>query len=352
MNLFTTELRRLFHRRLTWALAASLLAVSAIIGVVTFVQHDAAPPDQALARSVAEQQMASCREAMGAEPGWTAQEIDDNCYVDPAWTLQDQRFQLQSVLGGGGDQPWSAVVAQQGRQPFDTATFPGSDQVPDTNPAFGRGGVVISMGMFAALLAAALGASFLGAEWKAGTIESQLVWEPRRRRLLAAKFAAAATGGALLTVLTVGATVLMLVPSAIWRGGAANTGVDFWLDLASTTGRLALVGMFFAVFAAAVATLARNTVAGLGVVFGLAIVGLVLGQVLGWLPAVDLFTNAGAWATTADVSHNLKVYDGFGGYMVYSVIDHGWMTAGLVTALYGAVAAACTTSVFARRDLS
>ncbi len=350
MNLLAIEFRRIARRRITLVAIACVIAIVGVVGVNTFRQHKDAPPDLAVAEEQAALQEASCLGSFN--PGDFAQaEMDDMCHVDPQWLLVDTRFQLASLLGGDGQSSWSSVVASQARQDFGQGEFTPAGG-PTTNPASGRGGVIPGVAMMAVFITAILGASFIGAEWRAGTIESQLVWEPDRRRLLAAKLTATGVFAAGFVAFTVCLSVLTLLPSAIWRGSTANTGMAFWFDVLDTTGRAALLGAVLAMLAAAVASTARNTVAGVGAIYGLALVGLILSNSIGWLAGIDLFTNAAAWVSTGDVSHWATFSEPTGGTSSWQVVDHGWMAAGLVVAAYAAAAIGTGSLAFARRDVS
>ncbi|MQA99095.1 MAG: ABC transporter permease subunit [Actinobacteria bacterium] len=117
------------------------------------------------------------------------------------------------------------------------------------------------------ILAMGLGATFIGAEWNAGTVTTILTWEPRRVRILAAKVLAGASF-VFVAVMTVQALlVAFMAPVALLRGSTA--GVDgAWLgDVAEIAARSALIGALAAVIGMSVASIARNTAAALIVAF-------------------------------------------------------------------------------------
>jgi ABC-2 type transport system permease protein len=118
-----------------------------------------------------------------------------------------------------------------------------------------------------ALLAWLLAASFAGAEWHAGTVGTLLTWEPRRIRVLAAKAVACfvltfAASIALLAILG-----LALAPAAALRGTTAEANAAWFRGLVGVTLRSALLASLFAAFGMAIASVARNTAAALGVGF-------------------------------------------------------------------------------------
>lgn len=121
-------------------------------------------------------------------------------------------------------------------------------------------------GLFIALLMI-LSASFIGAEWHAGTITTQLTWEPRRNRVLAAKVIAA---GLFAFVFFVLAQVLLfgvLTPAAAFRG--STQGVDLaWLQgAAGVLLRGAVAAALTSAIVFSLASVARNTAAAVGAVF-------------------------------------------------------------------------------------
>ena len=126
-------------------------------------------------------------------------------------------------------------------------------------------------GLFVAIFVV-LGATSAGAEWHAGTVTTQLTWEPRRIPMLVAKIGAAAilafAGFWLLETLL----FAVLAPAGLLRGTTA--GVDaHWLR--ATAGALARASAVAAMGGAsghALAWLARNTAVAVGVVLGYAAV--------------------------------------------------------------------------------
>lgn len=131
-----------------------------------------------------------------------------------------------------------------------------------------------------------MGASFIGADWHAGTVTTLLTWEPRRVRVIVTKavacfavvFAVAVAIQALLSV------VLAVV--AALRG--TTEGVDgAWLRETVGVGlRTAAMSSIAAVIGFAVASIGRNTAAALGAGFAyLAVIeNLVRGLRPQWQP--------------------------------------------------------------------
>jgi ABC-2 type transport system permease protein len=188
------------------------------------------------------------------------------------------------------------------------------------------------------LLAWLLGASFVGAEWHAGTITTQLTWEPRRTRLLAAK-AAAVLLGAFAGYLVLQALVgLALVPAAVLRG--TTVGIDGrWL--VTTLGVLLRGGGLVAVSAAvgfSLAMVARGTAAALGIGFGYLLIleNLIAALRPGWR----------SWMFGPNAI--LMVH----GKRLPDVAPRSVLQAGLLLGAYAAAFLIATGAMFARRDVT
>src|SRR5207248_1554606 len=96
------------------------------------------------------------------------------------------------------------------------------------------------------VLFAVLGATLIGAEWHAGTITTELTWEPRRARLHLAKVLAAAAFALVGFVALQVLVGLAVTPAAVLRG--VTRGMDAsWLWVAAGV----LIGMYVGVLAAA-----------------------------------------------------------------------------------------------------
>jgi ABC-2 type transport system permease protein len=121
-------------------------------------------------------------------------------------------------------------------------------------------------------------ASFIGAEWQAGTMAGLLMWEPRRQRVLAAKVGVAIVGSVVLAALGIAMLVGVGALVAATRGTFATVAHNPMPDLhfaAETWARVGRGLAFVALFAgtgAGLAMLLRRTVAALGVVLGYLIV--------------------------------------------------------------------------------
>jgi hypothetical protein len=129
------------------------------------------------------------------------------------------------------------------------------------------GGVGVAM----VLVAFIVGASFVGAEFGAGSLSTQLIFEPRRVRVVAVKAVAVGIGLALAAI------VLLLYLGVLMYAGSELRGVVQGLDstwFAARAGdlvRVAAAAALAGILAYAITVVARRTVA--------AVAGLLIGQV-------------------------------------------------------------------------
>jgi ABC-type transport system involved in multi-copper enzyme maturation permease subunit len=122
-------------------------------------------------------------------------------------------------------------------------------------------------GLFIFLLVM-LGATSAGAEWHAGTVATQLTWEPRRIRLLVAKTIVAAAFGFLALLLAEAVLLGALAPAAIFRGTTRGVDAAWFRGTAVILLRAAVVAALGAAIGHSLAWLARNTAVAVGVVLG------------------------------------------------------------------------------------
>ncbi|RKR88878.1 ABC-type transport system involved in multi-copper enzyme maturation permease subunit [Micromonospora pisi] len=250
MNLYTTELRRIFKRRLTRIMLVLLvLGLGGIAVAFTVNSHKVGPAQVAAAEARAE-----------------------------AEYQQQVKYHEESVRGC---EAAKAVGAGTDRYPPDCGrewaptreNFQAEWFMPYQFDFRAEFGVFISI--FAGILALfgfVVGASYIGAEWHSGGMTNLLLWRPKRLTVLFTKL------GALLTTLL----GLSLVLGALWTAA-------FWLigRFDGVTGKLTqgvwqsfalsglrAVGLVLAVGAIAfgLASLGRHTAMALGVAVGVAVV--------------------------------------------------------------------------------
>ena len=362
MNLFTTELRRFWGRRITKGVLAIALFLSALAAVLTFAFTDS-PSTTNNERAVAEAQRQTQQcvisitrdvdsgvfgdpELVDRRSTMSTEEFADflaadYCYQDPSRYQSENIFNATDLLGIDSYDDWS-----EGRPDGKRFTFrSGTEQFEEAR--FGLQGVIPSIAIFLLVLSVVVGASFMGAEYKFGTVENLLLWEPRRTKVIGTKFAAGFVSSTVLTALVLSALAALLYIVAAIKGTTGGVDGRFWIDLASVIGRAAVTGGLFFIIAMSVAVLARNTTASVGLILGWFVISNILISVaLKFFRQWELFTNATAFIGEGDASKYVKVQND--SILVYG---HGYLAAGLVVVVWAVLLAAAATFVFNRRDV-
>jgi ABC-2 type transport system permease protein len=198
---------------------------------------------------------------------------------------------------------------------------------------------VATISVLCYIMVVVLGATAIGAEYRAGTVTTVLTWEPRRVRLLVARLLAAAFVSMMLFVVVhvvfVGGWALGAQASGVTTG----TGGDFWRDLIVALLRGTLLAGMLAVLSGSFATLGRNTGAALGIWFGylVAVEAILSPQVKATTPWI-LTLNAAAfygWEPTSLNGHTVS-----GGAGTVRIV------------LYVLVVGAAALVTFTRRDVT
>jgi hypothetical protein len=189
-----------------------------------------------------------------------------------------------------------------------------------------------------ALLGFVVGASFIGAEWSAGTMTTALTWEPRRLRLLLVKTLAVVIVVAVGYVLAEAAMAVSLLPAAMLRGTTAGIGGWWWGLIADITWRGSALAIITTLLGFSMALLVRHTVAVVGAAFGyLVIVENVLR---------NLTDDLHGWLIT---SNALIVVFGYDPSM--ELPERTPETSLSILALYAAVIFLAGAAIFWRRDV-
>jgi ABC-2 type transport system permease protein len=235
-TLTSVELLRNLSRRIVRV--AGLLALAAILigaGVVFARSHRLQPAEQqardAQARVEWQAQIDACaRGEFGVPqeeipPGTTLREFCQEVVIGEL-IVQDPRFRLTAVKD---------VLA-------------------------GTSGFLI-------VLLLVLGASFVGAEWHAGTMSTFLTWEPRRVRVFVAKLLAAASFAFVAFLIVQAVLGLALVPAAALRGTTDGADLSWLGSTFAMQARAALMASVGAGIGLSIASIGRNTAVALGVGF-------------------------------------------------------------------------------------
>ncbi len=131
-----------------------------------------------------------------------------------------------------------------------------------------RDNTIATISVLTYLLVIVIGASSVGAEYRAGTVGTILTWEPRRVRLLVARLVGAAiVAMAFFLIIHVVFVVLWAIGVQL-NGRSGATGSSFWGDLVVLLARATVIAGALAIISGAIATLGKNTAAAMGVWFG------------------------------------------------------------------------------------
>jgi ABC-type transport system involved in multi-copper enzyme maturation permease subunit len=303
MALLWVEVRRYLSRRLVWVMIGLSVLGMGVAGTVTFFRSH--PLSPAAERALFESAEAQRRQAL------------DEC-----------------LRGAFGDIPTGETQREFCERVIGTPKYadPGFHLTSLEDAYLGTNVLLIAMFVV-------LAASFIGAEWHAGTITTLLTWEPRRIRVFMAKAGVACAMSFVGLVALQIILGLILLPSALFRG--TTLGVDqawFW----SVLGLLVRGGAVASLAAALVVSLAflgRNTAAAMGIAFGyFAVIEPILRAVRPGWQSYFFFDNAAALmlGNRADPGTFLR----------------SAASAGLLLGTYAALALVATGAVFARRDVT
>lgn len=188
-----------------------------------------------------------------------------------------------------------------------------------------------------ALVSWLLAASFVGAEWHAGTIGTLLTWEPRRLRVLAAKAVAAIAFAFVATVAFQVVLGLALIPAGI-RGTTAGIDGVWFRTTAGVVLRGAVLSSDFAAVGFSIAFVARHTAAALGVGFAYL---LILEQFLAALRP--------GWRSWMLLPNAVVFVDG---HQHLEVANRSVLGAGLLLIAYALGTLAVSGALFQRRDVT
>jgi ABC-2 type transport system permease protein len=245
MRLLHAEWRRLFARRMT---AIMGLVVVGLLGLVALgVAVDSRKPSPAVtaqAARLADQQRENMRE------------LRARC---------EEAVRDPSTADDLGEFPRGMDCATA----FDERSIHDEDFLPNSfnfareaqEYSFVFGGIFI-------MVAFAVGASFIGAEWSSGGLMNLLTWRPRRIGVLLTKLAALLSGLLATGTVLAAAWLGVLMAIAQWRGtlGARTTGSTLSLGLDNV--RILALALASAALGFSLASLGRRTAAALGVAIG------------------------------------------------------------------------------------
>lgn len=368
IRLLRTEFARFWGRRIVWITAGIACVLIAIAFAITFRNSSSEAPDDSVAIAQADRARSDCvqyftslsaDEAARDYPeleGLSGTELEDRvssdyCYQDPAWYGDgDTRFFATRILVDDD------YIAKSITDWSDFQTQRPSTITTDFGPGIGTvrladdglQGILPIVATFSLVLAVIIGASYVGAEYRAGTVENLLLWEPRRKRVLSAKLIGGFVSSTAVTVFVLSWLVALFFLLANLRGTTQGVDSQFWLDVASMTLRAGVIGGLFFVIAMSVAVIARNTTASVGIILGwFAVSNILIELAARGFRRWELFTNALAFINEADVPRYQRIRGEWS--LLYS---HSSVVGGLIVLVWATVFAAIATVVFSRRDIS
>jgi len=233
-GLVNVELRRLLSRRLVRTIGMLAVLGMVIAGVTLFVKsHRVGPGGErtllAHADAEREKQVAACsRGEFGIPPQ----------AIPPGETLE--QFCAETVVTG---------------------------QIPDPRFHLTHVKDLIGTNPPLIILLLVIGASFIGAEWHAGTVATLLVWEPRRLRVFVAKALALALFAFVAAIVVQALLAAVLVPAAVFRGTTSGADSTWFREVVGLGVRGAVAGTLAALIGFAIASIGRNTAAAIGAAF-------------------------------------------------------------------------------------
>ena len=201
---------------------------------------------------------------------------------------------------------------------------------PDGETPVERGTAIMGpLGFLLPVMAFVIGASYYGADERAGMIEHLLTWEPRRTRFLLARSVAGITSMfGIAAILAIFWMALLWVLSALTGTTEGMTG-ELWGNLAMTVLRAGVVAGLFFLIGFGFTVLSNSSVGSIvGFLIYVLIVestflNLFLPNVVAWLPMANTtsFTNGSEYVAPASV---------LAGEPYYGSIHHGYIQSGLV----------------------
>jgi len=322
-RLLGSELERFSARRMARTLLIIAIGIGVLVGTITFLVTDkhSAPNQDEFER---------CLETTSSYEG----DWEGTCW---SW-IDDDRFHITWLLGDSTED-WSET--RPSPEPNRTEPFRGLQGIL---PAIG--------GILAILTGGLIGASYFGAEYRFGTIEQVLLWEPRRNRVLLAKYLTTFIGSALVAIIGSLAIAFSLWPTALAKGTTQGVDARFWIDLLSTAGRIGIAAGLLSIISGTVAIFTRHTAGALMSLLGYQIIGgIIINIWIKWLAPWDPLFNAGAFLSESDTTKWAKE-SGFGQTYWVEVSANSYLVAGFVALAIASAFAILGFIVFNRRDVS
>ena len=201
------------------------------------------------------------------------------------------------------------------------------------------------------IMAFVIGASYFGADAKAGMIEQLLTWEPRRLRLLGSRVISVFVGvgviGAILSVFF----VALIFGLAAATGTTDGTSGELWGNIGLGVIRTGVAVGLFAIFGLGVTVVINNSVGSIVgfIIYWFIVESFIISAFLSKVGVYLPITNASAFGSGNDVQRITgSVFSEDGPDLI---VSHGYPTAGLILAGWTALGVLLAAVAFSRRDI-
>ncbi len=356
MRLFRVELSRFVRRRASRVMVGLALLMIGVTGGFIFTSHEQMPTNEQATERAARQR-AACeadeREFFRENEGRIGFEDEEefvqrNCgWIRPQNFFNDRRFCFLEVVANPNEEQGCerADAALQGRE---IRTW--ND---DSEEFFGGyEGILPVVSLLLLFVAAILPASFIGAEYRNGTMENLLLWEPRRIRVAGAKLAAGMTWSAVIHASLLVILVTMLYGSAAAVGTTAGADVGYWGLIVNLIVRGAIAAALASAIAMAVAFITRFSAGAIAALIGYGVFIAFTIPVLarGFLHR-EVVVNTQAFLRIGEVPSWRRVRQPGGWTNDVFELHHGSLAAGMYLFGWAALAVGLALWLFQRRDV-
>ena len=257
---------------------------------------------------------------------------------------------LEQAGSAAGTSPEEFCGPEQTREDIELSWY--LDTAPFDFASSGFDGALTFAGI-GAVIAALVGATWIGAEWSSRSLVALLFWVPRRMQVIAAKAVVLVAAAALIGVVAQAGWLAMSGILRAFVGLDADLPDGFWSALLQTQARGVLLTVIAALLAFGLTNLVRNTGAALGIAFVYLVIveNLVRGIRPMWQQwllssnALGLVQNRGYTITTYGDQPDAT------GMVETTEYYLGHLQAGVFLAVVTLVVVAVGTVLFAKRDL-
>lgn len=356
MRLYRVELARFARRRATRVMFGIAAVIFAVVAGFIFTDHQRMPTNSE-ATEQADRQRAECeaderaffRENEG-RIGFDDEEefIQDRCgWIRAANFFDDERFCFVEIVENPNEDSGCERVNRV-EQNEEIRTW--ND---DPDDVFGGYEGILPFASLALLfIAAILPASFVGAEYRSGTMENLLLWEPRRMRVMGAKLAAGMTWSAVLHGTLLLGLVVVFYPIAALRGSTSGADLGYWGLVFSIIGRGAIAAALASAIAMAVAFITRFSAGAIAALIGYGIfMGFTIPVLARSFLSSEVLVNTQAFLRGGEVPEWRRIRRPEGWTDDVFLVHHGSLTAGVYLLVYAVMATSLAMWLFHRRDV-